>query len=220
MKRLSSEGWEVVFTYRERGDEARALADGLGPHVHAVRMDLLDVESIRAALDEASVSSLGFDAVVHNAAICRDAPFFFMEQKDWNDVIGVSLNSFYHINKAVIPAMVSRRSGSIVSVVSISGEAGNRGQSNYSAAKGALIAASKSLARELGPKGVRVNCVSPGIIETDMTSELPAAELKKMIPLGRLGRPEEVASVISFLCGEDSTYVTGAVLRVNGGFYT
>lgn len=220
VKQMATAGWNVVFTYRDRADEAQALADSLGVHVQAVRMDLLCPESIRIALAESSVVEPGFDAVVHNAAICKDGPFYFMEERDWDDVIRVSLNSFFHINKAAIPAMVSRRGGSIVSVVSISGEAGNRGQSNYAAAKGALIAASKSLARELGPKGVRVNCVSPGIIETDMTAALPVQEMRKLIPLGRLGRPDEVASVIRFLASDDSSYMTGAVLRVNGGFYT
>jgi 3-oxoacyl-[acyl-carrier protein] reductase len=217
---FAAANWEVVFTYRSREDEANAVAKSAGLSARAIEMDLLDPTSITNALEKCDAANKGFDAVVHNAAIIQDAPFFFMEEKAWSDVIQASLNSFFHINKAVIGGMVRKRSGRIISLVSISGEAGNRGQTNYAAAKGALIAASKSLARELASKNILVNCVSPGIIETEMIKDLPEKEIKDMIPMRRFGRPEEVAKVILFLASDDASYITGEVLRVNGGLYT
>ncbi len=191
-----------------------------GAKVRALKLDLSDPEAIELTIAQEIAGCGGFDGIVHNAAINDDAPFFFMDSDQWRRVIDVSLNSFFVLNKAVLPHMVTQRWGRIITLSSIAGEAGNRGQTNYAAAKGAITAATKSLAREVAAKGVLCNIVSPGIIKTSMTESLPEAELKKMIPMGRYGQPEEVASVIGFLLSEAAAYVNGAVIRVNGGLYT
>lgn len=212
----------IVFSYCSHAEEAECLIEELGrpEHVRAVQLNLHDESSIQAAIGKALDWQPYFDIVIHNAAATADSAFYFMEHSAWQSVIQLSLNSFFHLNKAFIPGMIQKRWGRIIVLASISGEAGQRGQTNYSAAKGALIAASKSLAKELARKGILVNAVSPGLIDTDMTAELDLPELLQMIPCGRKGRPEEVAKAVLFLASEDSSYITGSVLQVNGGLYT
>lgn len=215
-------GYRVTFTYQSRQDLAEELMQQLGrpEHLRAVAMDLGKRESILAALDETLRDTPGVDIVVHNAAQTADGPFFFLEEEDWDSVTSISLNSFFFLNKAFLPHMIQNRWGRIIVMASVSGEAGQRGQTNYAAAKGALIAASKSLAREVSRKGVLVNAVSPGLIETDMSRSVPVAEVLPMIPMGRFGKPEEVAKVVAFLASDDASYINGTVLQVNGGLYT
>ncbi len=215
-------GYRVTFTYRTREDLAQALIDELGAPegLTAFPMDLCDKDSIQQAVQLALAKEGGFDLVVHNAASTADSPFYFLEERDWESVISSSLNSFYYLNKAFLPHMIENRWGRIICMASVSGEAGQRGQTNYAAAKGALIAASKSLAREVARKGILVNVVSPGLITTDMSSSVPMAEVLPMIPLGRFGKPEEVAKVVAFLASDDASYINGTVLQVNGGLYT
>lgn len=211
----------VVFSYRKEAAAAAELRDRLGKdNVLPVQMDLLDPKSIESALAEAESFCAGFDVVVHNAGFCQDTPFYFMEADQWQNVIQASLNSFYYINKAVLSHMLGQKAGRIIVLTSVSGEIGNRGQVNYSAAKGALISAAKALSKEVARKGVLVNLVSPGLIETDMTEDVPFARLREMVPVGRMGKPEEVAGVVSFLASADASYISGAVLRVNGGLCT
>jgi 3-oxoacyl-[acyl-carrier protein] reductase len=211
----------VVLTYRKEVALSEKLQSEFGKErLHAVQMDLLDQNSIETAMESALESFGGFDVVVHNAGFCDDTPFFFMEANQWQSVIQASLNSFYHINKAVLPEMLANKSGRIIVLTSVSGEIGNRGQVNYSAAKGALIAASKALSKEVARKGILVNLVSPGLIETDMTSEFPLDRVRELIPVGRIGKPEEVAGVVEFLASKDASYISGAVIRVNGGLCT
>lgn len=212
----------IVFTYRQEAQRAAELQAELQDRavVHALPMDLNDKASIRAAIDQALALCSGFDIVIHNAAATADSAFYFLDEEQWESVTRLSLNSFFYLNKAFLPHMISSRWGRIIVMASVSGEAGQRGQSNYAAAKGALIAASKSLAKELARKGVLVNAVSPGLIETDMTRELSLNELLPMIPIGRLGRADEVAKAVLFLASEDASYINGTVLQVNGGLYT
>ena len=216
--------FEVVFTCRNVTDELTswcATQRDLGKPVRAVAMDLLNVPQIQQILDEEHKAHQGFQVVVHNAAICSDMPFLMMEDEQWWPVLNTTLNSLYYINKLVLPAMMRARYGRIIGVASVSGESGNRGQTNYAAAKGALIAGLKSLSKEVASRGITVNIVSPGLIDTDMTKDLPILDfIKQAIPAGRIGKPEEVAKAVAFLGSPDASYIVGEVIRVNGGLYT
>jgi 3-oxoacyl-[acyl-carrier protein] reductase len=218
--------YEVVFTYKGNQALADELAasingsDGEPGTVTAVPLDLNNIEQMKQML-AALTEDKGFDIVVHNAGSAEDGPFYFMNEDSWHHVTATALNSFYYINKACLEQMIASRFGRIITIVSISGESGNRGQVNYAAAKGALIAATKSLAKEVARKGVLVNAVSPGLIDTDMIKQLgPLEDIKNMIPMGRVGRPHEVAKVVTFLASDDASYINGEVIRVNGGLYT
>ena len=183
-------------------------------------MDLTERDSIEAAIDEVKDFCQEIDIVVHNAAFTADTTLYLMSFDQWNSVIQTSLNSFFFLNKAFLSGMISNKWGRIITLASVSGEAGNRGQANYAAAKGALIAATKSIAKEYARKGVLANVVSPGIIDTDMTENLPPLDLKAMIPVGRKGTAQEVANAVFFLSSEQASFVNGTVLQVNGGMYT
>ena len=159
--------------------------------------------------------------LINNAGIRRDNVMFMMPKNDWHDVIDTSLNGFFYVTRRLLPKMMMRKHGGrIVNVASLSGLKGMPGQTNYSAAKAALIGATKALAQEVAQRNVTVNAVAPGFIETDMTRELPQEELKKLVPMNRFGKPEEVASLVSFLCSDGASYITGEVISINGGLYT
>lgn len=158
--------------------------------------------------------------VVNNAGITRDGLFMWMEEKDWDDVIDISAKGFFNVTQRVISKMLRKRSGKVVNVASLSGLKGVPGQTNYSAAKGAMIAATKALAQEVAKRGVSVNAVAPGFIKSDMTSELNEDELKKLVPLNRFGEAEEVAHLVSFLASDKANYITGEVININGGIYS
>lgn len=159
--------------------------------------------------------------LVNNAGIRKDNLMFMMPEKDWHDVIDVSLNGFYYVTRKLLPKMMMRRHGGrIINMASLSGLKGMPGQTNYSAAKGALIGATKALAQETASRNVTVNAIAPGFIESDMTKDLPKDELKKLVPMNRFGRPEEVAALVGFLCSEEAGYITGEVININGGLYS
>ena len=158
--------------------------------------------------------------VVLNAGIARDNVFPVMDEDEWDDVIDTNLGGFYNVLKPVVMPMIEKRvKGRIVTMSSISGLAGNRGQVNYSASKAGIIGATKALSLELAKRGITVNCVAPGIIETDMIKDVPVEEVKKMIPMRRTGKAKEVASLVNYLFSEDASYITGQVISVNGGLY-
>ncbi len=159
--------------------------------------------------------------LVNNAGVRRDNVMFMMSDDDWHQVINTTLDGFFFLTRRLLKHMMPRkRGGRIINISSLSGLKGMPGQTNYSAAKAALIGATKALAQEVAPRNVTVNAIAPGFVETDMTSDLPQDELKKMVPLGRFGKPEEVAALVSFLASEDAAYITGEVININGGLYT
>jgi len=158
--------------------------------------------------------------LVNNAGITRDGLFMWMPEKDWDDVMSISTKGLYNVTQNIIQQMLRKRSGRIVNVASISGMKGVAGQTNYSAAKGAIIAATKALAQEVAKRKITVNAVAPGFITSDMTKDLDEEELKKMIPMNRFGKAEEVAHLVSFLCSDKAGYITGEVVNINGGIYS
>ncbi|WP_141731492.1 SDR family oxidoreductase [Oligoflexus tunisiensis] len=211
----------VAFTYHQGAEASLRLMGDLQrrDQVKAFALNLNDPASIEVCLKHALDWQPGYDIVIHNAATKADGLFYFLEEKAFFEPIQLALNSFYHLNKAFLPHMIQQRWGRIILLASLAGETGQAGQTNYAAAKGALIAASKSLAREVARKGVLVNTVSPGWIATDMTEDLVGPEQLKTIPIGRIGEPEEVAQVVGFLASDASSYINGTTIQVNGGLY-
>lgn len=218
-RRLAADGFDLVVSCSHdvsRLDGLRKSVEDLGRSFHALEFRVED----RTAAAEALLGFFGDsapDVVIYNAGIARDNLFVFMSGEEWDSVIRTNLDGFYNSVQPLLMGMMAKRSGRIVVISSASGQAGQAGQVNYSASKAALIGAVKALAREIGRKGILVNAVAPGFIETAMTAELPKEKILPMIPLNRAGTPEEVAGAVSFLCGPDSRYVHGQVLAVNGG---
>jgi 3-oxoacyl-[acyl-carrier protein] reductase len=220
--RLARDGYDVVVHGRTASAQAAAVAAevlALGRAARVLGFDVADRAAAAAAL-EADVAAHGaYYGVVCNAGITHDAAFPAMEGEHWDAVLRTNLDGFYNVLHPLIMPMVRRRApGRIVTLASVSGLVGNRGQVNYSAAKAGVIGASKALAIELASRRITVNCVAPGLIETDMLAgHVPVEEILKMIPAGRMGSPDEVAAVVAFLMGADAAYVTRQVIAVNGG---
>jgi len=184
--------------------------------------DVASQTETEAALGDWQLRNEGshISVLVNNAGIRKDALVMWMKNEEWFDVMNTNLNSFLYTTRFLMKEMLLAKWGRIVNVVSLSGVKGLPGQANYSAAKGGIIGATKALAQEVAKKNITVNAVAPGFIRTDMTKDLDEGQLKVMIPMGRFGKPEEVAEVVGFLAGEQASYVTGSVIHVNGGLYT
>lgn len=216
---LAKAGYDVLINYVGNTEAAEKTVEelkALGSNSESFRFDVTDVEAVNSAISEILEKYGKLDALVNNAGITRDGLFMRMDESNWNAVINTNLNSAYNVTSAVIKPMIKQRHGAIVNMSSIVGVYGNAGQANYAAAKAGLIGFTKSLAKELGSRNIRVNAVAPGFIQTDMTKDLKLDGVEEHIPLRRLGQPEDIAKAVKFLI-EDAEYVTGQVLQVDGG---
>ena len=220
-RRLGAADFDICLHYHRNAAKATALAGEItaaGGRAHALSFDIVDREAARRALETDMDTHGAYWGAVCNAGITADNAFPAMPGDDWDRVIATNLTGFYNVlHPLVMPLVRLRDGGRIVSIASVSGLMGNRGQANYSAAKAGLIGASKALAVELASRRITVNCVAPGFIDTDMVGELPMEEILKQIPMGRAGKPEEVAALVAFLFSDDAAYITRQVLSVNGG---
>lgn len=218
---LAAVGFDVTVHARSRQTDADQVVrhiQKLGQESHVLMFDVNDRALCKQLLEQDVEEYGAFYGIILNAGLARDAAFPMLEGSDWDDVVSTSLNGFYNIIKPLIMPMIHlRKGGRIVTLSSVSGIAGNRGQVNYSAAKAGLIGATKALSLELAKRKITVNCVAPGLIETDMITEEVKEHAMKMIPMQRMGQVDEVASLVKFLCSDDASYITRQVISVNGG---
>lgn len=224
-QQLASDGYYILINYlsrKEDAEETLRLVREAGADGELIAFDVCQAEETKLALDAWATRNPDkhIEVLVNNAGIRQDSLLLWMESEQWHRVLDTSLNAFFNVTQPLLTKMLSKRNGKIVNMVSLSGIKGMPGQCNYAAAKGGLIAATKSLAQEVAKKKVRVNAVAPGFIATDMTEDLDEKELSKQIPAGRFGKPEEVAQLVSFLVSPASSYITGEVISINGGLYT
>jgi 3-oxoacyl-[acyl-carrier protein] reductase len=219
--RLARDGFDIVLHCHRRRDAADQVAQAvaaLGRQVRILQFDIGQRDEVARILLEDVAAHGCYYGVVCNAGIARDNAFPLMSGEDWDSVLKTNLDGFYNVLQPLVMPMVQRRQpGRIVTLASVSGLTGNRGQVNYSAAKAGIIGATKALALELAKRNITVNCVAPGVIQTDMLEAAPMEEILKMIPARRVGQPEEVAATVSFLMAADAAYVTRQVISVNGG---
>jgi 3-oxoacyl-[acyl-carrier protein] reductase len=218
---LAEAGHPIIVNYLR--DEASANAvkariEAAGGSVELCRFDVADATESAAALERLLEGERPIGVLVNNAGIVRDNAFPAMPRADWQAVTRTSLDGFFNVTQPLVMPMVRQRWGRIISISSISGTFGNRGQTNYAAAKAGLIGATKSLSMELAKRNITVNAVAPGLIETDMLASAPVEEIKKLIPMRRLGQPAEVAALVRFLASDDAAYITGQVITIAGGF--
>jgi 3-oxoacyl-[acyl-carrier protein] reductase len=219
-RQLAADGLDVIVNANRHLETAQAVVDAIqaaGGQAHALAFDITDADATTTALEALLVDG-PIQVVVNNAGIHDDAIFPGMQLKQWQQVIDVSLNGFFHVTQPLMMPMIRTRWGRIISITSVAAVAGNRGQVNYAAAKGALHSATKSLALEVASRGITVNAVAPGIIATSMSqASFDAPTIAKLVPMQRAGRPEEVADLVSFLASERAAYISGQIISINGG---
>mgnify|MGYP000849612618 FL=1 len=223
--RLADMGYNIIVNYTSNDEEAlktQQLIKEKGVDAILMKFDVSKIAEVDEHIEKwiATNTDKTISVLVNNAGIRKDNLLVFISPDDWNRVLDITVDGFYNVTRHVVKSMLSKRKGRIVNIVSLSGLKGMPGQTNYSASKGAIIAATKSLAQEIGKRGITVNAVAPGFIKTDMTQDINEADYKAMVPMNRFGEPEEVAGVVAFLVGKDSSYVTGQVISVNGGLYS
>ena len=219
-KLLAQNGYGVVLHCNKNIEQAKEVNNEIGNVARILQFDISNREETRKILlDDIERNGIYYGLVL-NAGIAQDNVLPAMEDTDWDNVINTNLGGFYNVVRPLIlPMIQSKKKNRIITLSSVSGLSGNRGQVNYSASKAGIIGATKALALEVAKRGITVNCVAPGVIESDMTTSLPKDELLKMIPMKRFGQPEEVAGVINFLLSEQASYITGQVISINGGLY-
>ncbi|MFV2004119.1 MAG: 3-oxoacyl-ACP reductase FabG, partial [Gammaproteobacteria bacterium] len=221
--RLAKDGYHVVLHYctnQEAAEQALVEITNDGGNGHIVQFDIADRNQTAQILQQDIDANEAYYGVVCNAGVARDAAFPALTEDDWDEVIHTNLDGFYNVLQPIVMPMVRRRKpGRIITLSSVSGLMGNRGQVNYSAAKAGIIGASKALAIELAKRNITVNCVAPGLIETEMVQQVQLDEALKMIPLRRMGTAQEVAGLVSYLCSEDAAYITRQVISINGGMF-
>lgn len=221
-ERLARDGYYVVINYKSNDEAAQQILQTIiqnGGQAELLKFDVTSPTAIQEAYTNWCAAHEGahFDVLINNAGIRRDGLMVFMEDSDWEDIMHTNLDSFFYMTKLLLNPMIRARRGRIVNITSISGVTGLPGQVNYSSAKAALIGATKALSKELAARKITVNAVAPGFIATDMTAELDESELKKTIPMGRFGQPEEVAALVSFLVSDEAAYITGQTINIAGG---
>jgi 3-oxoacyl-[acyl-carrier protein] reductase len=217
---LSAVGFFVIINYNSNeaaANETLKQVRDAGGDGEIIKFDVADAAQTQDGISSIVDRHKNIQVLINNAGINADGLFLMMGEEEWSSVIDTTLKGFYNVTKPILREMIRRKCGSIVSVSSVSALIPNRGQTNYAAAKAGLNAASRSLATEVARFGVRVNVVAPGPIETDMLAGAPIAEIKKVIPMARVGKPQEISRVIRFLCSDDASYITGQVIAVNGG---
>lgn len=225
-KKLSQESdYHILINYQANKIAAEKTLEEViknGATGEIIQFDVANYEEVKAVLtawQEANPDAI-VEAIVNNAGITKDGLFMWMSNEDWTSVINTSLNGFFNVTNFFIQKMLRNKFGRIVNMVSVSGVKGTAGQANYSAAKGAIVAATKALAQEVAKRNITVNAVAPGFIRTDMTSQLDEKELIKLIPMNRFGEAEEVADLVSFLVSKRASYITGEIININGGIYS
>lgn len=217
--------YHILINYFSNSEEAEKTLENVianGATGEILKFDVANYDEVQSVLSqwqEANPEAI-VEVIVNNAGITKDGLFMWMSQEDWSSVINTSLNGFYNVTNFFMQKMLRNKYGRIVNIVSISGAKGTAGQTNYSAAKGAVIAATKALAQEVAKRNITVNAVAPGFIRTNMTSHLDEKELVKMIPVNRFGEADEVADLVSFLASKKASYITGEVININGGIYS
>ena len=222
---LADMGYPVLINYhsnKDAAEETKRLAEAKGAIAELLPFNVANVDEVDQSLNGwAEKHPEDYIALlINNAGIRHDTMMVFMQNQQWNNVLDISLNGFFYVTRRLLKDMITKRYGRIVNVVSLSGLKGLPGQTNYSAAKAAVIGATKALAQEVAVRKVTVNAVAPGFIATDMTKDLDEAQFKNMIPVGRFGQPEEVAALVGFLASEQAAYITGQVISINGGLYS
>jgi 3-oxoacyl-[acyl-carrier protein] reductase len=223
--KLAEDGYFVLVNYRSEKTEARKtlkMISEMGGRGELLQFDVSDPVQVNKVLEKwhEDHEELTIEVLVNNAGVNKDNLMVFMSDKEWGQVIETNQYGFFYVTRHLLQNMLVNKQGRIVNIVSLSGQKGLAGQVNYAASKGAVIAATKSLAMEVGKKKVTVNAVAPGFISTDMTKDLDEKQLSAMVPLRRFGKPEEVAEVVSFLVSEKASYITGEVISINGGMYS
>ena len=217
--------YKLLINYNHNKEAAQQTlkeVEAVGGEGEIIQFDVADAKAVNTAFDvwHQNNKDAIIEVIVNNAGITKDGLFMWMKPEDWHEVINTSLNGFFNVTNHLIQKMLVNKYGRIINMVSVSGLKGTPGQVNYSAAKGAVIGATKALAQEVAKRNITVNAVAPGFIKSDMTAQLDESELKKMIPANRFGEAEEVAHVVSFLASTKASYITGEVININGGIYS